>query len=333
MSSKGNNIVASPSQEGQNNWDDLLSSIAGRDFPWDGEYLIAAFDLIVAADESGIHDSAVVCLLAGYIASVPQWTLFTERWNRILVEYDVADFHSKDFFASSDGRRVGKYLSLSAAERRSYGGWTDQRANDFIAGLTSVIDAGNVYAIGAAVDVPAFRAFTYGERRFLTGGWFDGTYWKNSGAPSKPYFLVYDHCLVEAGNQTKAGLKTLFIFDEQHQYESRAIEQFGASTVVLGMKNKTGPPANRLAGVFFRSRRGAPGLQAADLYAHCWHRYLTDEKKTGRQRRGVLEALTAKRPGMGVYDEIHMEGMLSQLPPEVRAAMRATKEPNSGADD
>jgi hypothetical protein len=311
-------------------WDELLSSLERREFPWDGEYVIAAFDLVVAADESGIHDSAVVCLLAGYIASIRQWAIFTERWNHVLVKFDVTDFHSKDFFAfdPDKGRRTGSYVSRSSGEKKSYGDWSDADANEFISGLVDTICAGRINPIGASVDVPAFRRLTYGERKFLTGAWFDGKKWKSSGAPSKPYFLVYDHCLVEAGQKTKHGKKTLFIFDQQKQFESRAIEQFAESAVMLGEKRHDSL-VSRYAGVLFRSRVGAPGLQAADLYAHCWHRYLTDPRKIGRQRADILEALTAKRPGMGCYNAEHFERMLGKLPEAVRAAMRAVVDPNA----
>lgn len=333
-----NNLLDSPggaTQDGgepQNTgWNDLLESLERRDFPWDGDYAIAAFDLIVAADESGIHDSAVVCLVAGYIAGVGRWARFTEHWNAVLKKNDVMDFHSKEFFAHNSAGRVGRYQSLSTGEKRSYGDWTDKQANSFIEALLGIIDTSGVFPIGGSVDVAAFRRLTYGERRFLTGGHFDGTAWRTSGAPSKPYFLVYDHCLVVAGNQTKPGLKTLFIFDEQKQYESRAIQQFGESLGAMGAQppNSPGPPPNRFAGVLFRSRIGAPGLQAADLYAHCWYRYLTDEKNIGRQRRAALNVLTRTQKGMGYYNAEHFERMLSRLPSEVRAAIQATKPPNT----
>ena len=82
-------------------------------------------------------------------------------------------------------------------------------------------------------------------------------------------------------------------------------------------------------GVVFESRLEAPGLQAADLYAHCWHRYATDPHSLGRQRAAALNRLTDKVKGMGIYDSSHMDGMLSHLPPEVRKSIVETKDPNT----
>ena len=72
--------------------------------------------------------------------------------------------------------------------------------------------------------------------------------------------------------------------------------------------------------------------QAADLYAHCWHRYRTDEDSIGEQRRTALEALTEKAPGMKLYDAAHLERMLATLSPHVRAFLKSTNDPNVTSD-
>ena len=99
------------------------------------------FDVGVCADESGIQDSAPICIIAGYIASVKQWLWFDSRWDAVLKRFDVSDFHSKNFFAVEDGKRVGRYRRWWNREaKESYGDWSDQKATDFIGGLLGAIE-------------------------------------------------------------------------------------------------------------------------------------------------------------------------------------------------
>jgi hypothetical protein len=297
-----------------------LAAVAAQDWPWHGEYLMAVIDLAVCSDESGIHDGADLCILSGYIASVKQWELFDSRWNAVLVRNDVSDFHSKDFFAlDKSGKRIGRYKSLSQPDvKLSYGDWSDERANDFIDGLLSAVHDSTIHPIGSYVNTAVFFGFTYGERKYLTGGKFNGETlkWLTTGAPSKPYFLIYDHCLAEALHRTKVGMRTLFIFDQQRQFESRAVQQFSESMTVLS--HRAGDVARgKYAGVLFHERTDVPGLQAADLYTHCWHRYVTDESKRG-PRYEALNRLTDKVPGMKYYSQEHLTGLFRDMPPHIR---------------
>jgi hypothetical protein len=129
-------------------------------------------EIAACADESGIHDDASVCILAGYMASIGQWVAFDERWKRVLRKYDVLDFHSKEFFpVDSRGKRVGRYRKPDGS-KASFGEWAEDLASAFIAELLGAISNTSIHPIGAMVDVPAFRGLTYGERKFLTGGIF-----------------------------------------------------------------------------------------------------------------------------------------------------------------
>lgn len=112
-------------------------------------------------------------------------------------------------------------------------------------------------------------------------------------------------------------------FDQQETYESLALQQFGASVAV-------GPALikDRYHGVSFESRLDVPGLQAADLCAHCWHRNGTDEDTVGEEWRKALEVLTREAPGIKLPDAAHLEKILATLPPEMRATARATTDPN-----
>ena len=292
-----------------------------------GDCLIA-FDLVACLDESGIHDDARICIMSGYIGSIRNWSIFEERWERVLQRFDVADFHSKAFFAVDEsGQQCGSYRTSSDRSRKgTYAHWTADKAGAFLDGLLDVIQGTDVRPIGAYIDTAVFWERSYGERRFLTGGFFDFTHlkWKTSGAPTKPYFLIFDHCVAEAALQTKPGLKTLFLFDQQKQFEGRAVQQFMDSASALSRADSLGI-GKRIGGILFHERLDVPGLQAADLYTHCWYRYVTKPADKGLRFR-ALDRMTAKVPGMKFYTREHIQGLFDKLPARVAVALRECPE-------
>jgi hypothetical protein len=69
-------------------------------------------------DESGIHDGAKVCIVAGYYGSHSAWKRFESQWNKILADYPevaVKGFHAKVFFGRDEsGNRVKEYKGVLA---------------------------------------------------------------------------------------------------------------------------------------------------------------------------------------------------------------------------
>jgi hypothetical protein len=52
-------------------------------------------------DESGIHDGAHVCVIAGYYGGESQWRRFEPRWQKIIEDADtpaLKEFHARDFW-------------------------------------------------------------------------------------------------------------------------------------------------------------------------------------------------------------------------------------------
>ena len=48
-------------------------------------------------DESGIHDGAKLCVIAGFIGTAKQWARFEELWRPSA----TPPFHAKEFFKSN----------------------------------------------------------------------------------------------------------------------------------------------------------------------------------------------------------------------------------------
>jgi hypothetical protein len=80
-------------------------------------------------DESGIHEGAHVCVVAGYWGSVKKWVRFESSWKEILndaKEPSLKEIHSTDFWYS-DGRRKGVFAL-----------WSDDKADRFISDLAQL---------------------------------------------------------------------------------------------------------------------------------------------------------------------------------------------------
>jgi len=65
-------------------------------------------------DESGIHDSAIVTTIGGFISTAEGWDKFNRDWLAVLNEFDISCFHMKHFahflgefakFKDNEGRR------------------------------------------------------------------------------------------------------------------------------------------------------------------------------------------------------------------------------------
>ena len=47
-------------------------------------------------DESGIHASSDMFVLAGYLAPAREWERFIKRWQSVLCKYGINVFHASD---------------------------------------------------------------------------------------------------------------------------------------------------------------------------------------------------------------------------------------------
>ena len=205
-------------------------------------------------DESGIHDGSRVCIIAGYVGSVNEWDRFERFWGH---HAGAAGFHAKRFWGRDNGRRV-----------RPYEGWSDADADRYLTTLLDAITSVKLLPIGGMVDVQDFFGYTEDERRVLTGGYQVGGRWKLSGAPSRPYHLIFQQivfCALRAAE--RPGWKVDFTFDAQNEFAPLARKMYAD---ISSLDHEFRPLMGKME---FRSRADAIALQAADLLAHCWYQY------------------------------------------------------------
>ena len=210
-------------------------------------------------DESGIHDGAKVCVVAGFYGTQPAWRVFENQWKKILSDYPELDgegFHAKRFFARNENQeRVGRYI-----------GWADEKANRFLERLLQCIIRNRVFPIGYGVVVDDFLALPLVSRQWHTGARFSITGdVETSGCPSKPYYLPFQFCALKSAQLSNAEKLHYFVgIDRTFQGYAAELYNFLMvdERIELAMRNRLGgtllnPPAAE-----------TPGLQAADLLAN-----------------------------------------------------------------
>jgi hypothetical protein len=127
-------------------------------------------------DESGIHDDAHVCIIAGYWGSEKKWRRFEARWPEIIKaanEPMLKEFHSTEFW-NSKGERHGVFAK-----------WSDTKADKFINDLVACIIETKIFPTSAMLVIDEWKKLNKDEKRFLTGGRYDlaAKKWVKPGAP------------------------------------------------------------------------------------------------------------------------------------------------------
>ena len=209
-------------------------------------------------DESGIHDGAKVCVVAGYYASHASWKPFENQWNKVLGDYPeitAKGFHAKVFFGRDAGQRVGEYK-----------GWSDEKATKFLERLVQTIIRNRIFPIGYGVIVKDFDSLPLQSRLWLTGAKFDKTSGVviEGGCPSKSYYVPFQFCVLKAAKKSNATIEDKFhCFAGIDRTLSGYADEFWKILRVderLPLELR-----DRLGTIAFPASKDTPGIQAADL--------------------------------------------------------------------
>lgn len=210
--------------------------------PRDGHRQIFAM-LEAYLDESGIHDGATICTVAGYFGRQNHWGRFERDWRSILSKFKIPlrKFHAKNMINS-------------------------HRHQPMLRELADAIARHKIYPVSAGLVVPDFQSLTFPQKRFTTGATLRSGKLIGSGSPSKPYFLPFQLCLMLITSDTPPGAKVHFFFGLDRPFAEYARDMFAR------IKKKGYTPAwptkDRLGDPAFPQAKETPELQAADLLAH-----------------------------------------------------------------
>ncbi len=253
-------------------------------------------NLNVYADESGIHEEATHCVVAGFIASQLQWRLFEEEWVGLLSEAGLSRFHATKLF----GRR--------ASRRR-----TDEFAE--------TISRHGLFPIGAGTEIAAFNRLSVGERRFVTGAHMRGSKPVTSGAQSQPYYLAFQYLLIEATNRASVDGTVDFIFDRQTVLQAKARQTYEDYSSNLSDETRR----KKLGSISFENSAEFPALQAADMLAHLWYSYMTDGLRMSEARHSAMSIVTKRRGELRLFNTERLDELLSGLSAEELEQIRASR--------
>jgi Protein of unknown function (DUF3800) len=190
-------------------------------------------------DESGIHDGAEVCLLAGYFGGRGQWRKFDKAWQRVLRDFDLESFHAKDVVKRRDSA-------------------------DLLWGLANVVAQNKICPVAFGVVVQDFFKFTLTERRFLTGATLTPSgKIKESGSPNRPYFVPFPFIIKRVLSYAPVGGKAHFFFGVDSVFSKYA-------TTIYSKLRDSGQHVyqERFGTIAYPDAKNTPALQAADLLVH-----------------------------------------------------------------
>jgi hypothetical protein len=266
-------------------------------------------------DESGIHDGAHVCVVAGYWGSLKKWKRFEPRWKEIIssVEPTLKEFHSVEFWNSTGGRKG------------AFAGWSDAKADKFIGDLADCIVDSGIYATSAVLVTEAWKKLNKDERSFLTGGYYHTVErrWLHPGAPNRIYFSPFLLALGNPAMGCAPGLHVHYIFDLNKQFRNHALTLFH-----LLKKDDQIRFRHRLGGIDFETSDKIVGLQAADLLVHQIYKF--SKNQIGRNEPFPQEHLppllrklisNAKAGGDQQFPFLDEQGLnmaLQQIPAHMR---------------
>jgi hypothetical protein len=203
-------------------------------------------------DDSGTHDHSPVCVAAGYFGGIHYWKQFDLDWDRAIRHRGLSEFHANRFWSRTpDGKTVGEYKD-----------WSEEDCITFLTELLTIIRRCRVWPVGSAVVLSDWEALTFDERRHLTGGIYKSGRFKNSGAPSKQYFIAFLFAVHNIAAHCDEGHIVNFVVDESRTLNGYAREYFER------IKMSNFGHAHKLGTIQSGDSKYQPGLQAADLLAY-----------------------------------------------------------------
>jgi hypothetical protein len=225
-------------------------------------------------DESGIHDKAKVCVVAGYYGSQAAWWKFEKQWQAIISGYPELynyGFHAKVFFGRTDTReRLGPYK-----------GWSDDKAGKFLDRLMQAIIRNRIFPISYGIVTNDFLVLPLKTRQWLTGAKFDAQgNASSSGCPNKGYYLPFSFCVLDSSRMSGANK-----VEKIHFFAGldRTFYEYANSLYRFILEDSRLPTSIKslLGQISYPLAKDTPGLQAADLLSNRLYRFALSQLEAG----------------------------------------------------
>lgn len=200
-------------------------------------------------DESGIHQGSRICAIAGFVGTQEEWERIEQLWNSALRTEGIEAFHMAEF----------------ENHQGVYKGWSETRRQNLLASLVEILKARDISSIGSGIVTEDFWQLSVEDRQWMT-----------HGNPEIPYFLCFQHCIVEAAHQADdlhPSERVGFTFDRQDDFAAEATRLYNRMKDDLNWDNRF-----RLAdAVAFASKQSTAPLQVADFAAYETYKQLENK--------------------------------------------------------
>jgi len=230
----------------------------------------------VYVDESGIHDSAQVCLVAGYFGKPNAWANFEKRWRKILAAAGVAleDFHALDLIE----------------HRRAFFGMDRKKHQKLIHDLAKAVAKFRIYPVAYGLILADFHVLPELQKRFFTGATIDDREKPGKlitdGCQSKPYFMPFLHFVKQTLSHTPVDAKAHFYFGLDRPFYRYATEMF---KMIQERPDKE--YSAKLGDAHLPQAKHTPQLQAADFLSYTTYRHMLERHAANEWRVPPAEPL------------------------------------------
>jgi len=229
-------------------------------------------------DDSGSHDGAPHCLLAGYWGGTNEWRRFERAWNAAIRDEGVTEFHAKTFWPRIHGKRLGEFKD-----------WTDERHRRFIERLLAIIASHKIFPFGFGVLGSDWDKQTEEYRRVFCA-------LDHSDCPNdellKSIYMSFNMCVLRISRYCHPGKIMNFYLDDDPKTSGRMAASF------LRIKSQMkGDGSCQIGSLNFSDSKDAAPLQAADLLAYELYRWRKrkDERNDETLRPEMMAALARFR--------------------------------------
>lgn len=201
-------------------------------------------------DETGIHEGAPFCVIAGYFGGPGQWKKFDPAWRRALSGFGVPldQFHALDLMQ----------------RRKSFFGWDGKRQSELLTSLTAAMTMYKIYPVSVGLVIADFQELSLTQRRFVTGATMKNGQLVSSGCPNKPYFAPFQYCMKRVVSYAEVGGRADFFFGLDRSFAKYARTLYD----IIKRSKQPDETRCRLGEIAFPMAKETPGLQAADLLAY-----------------------------------------------------------------
>jgi len=256
-------------------------------------------------DESGIHDGAKVCFVAGYYGTQAAWQTFEPQWRRVLRDHNIEEvgFHDKRFWTKAkDGERIYQYR-----------GWSDDQAKKFMERLVQTIVRNRIFPFGYGVVVEHWAMLPLNARKFLTGASHRKGRFTSSGSPDRSYYLPFMLSVAASlahSGATETAEKVHFFVGLDKTFSDYATDMYN--------RIRTDPRIARrfrhlLGTLAFPLSKDTPQLQAADLLVHRLYSDCMAFLKQARPLHRITSLLIRnQRQDFELFDRRKLQELLEQ---------------------